>query len=763
MKIYWLACLLFLSGQSFGQDKFQGETEETIENDTVRKKRYSLKEIEIRQHKQKKLVSTVRTGLKSFDNPQSLQSIGAEVISQQQSVRLSDVVKNANGVYVGSARGGAQETFWSRGYDMGTNNIFKNGFRQNGGSMPEVISLEKVEFLKGNSALLYGNVAPGGILNLVTKTPLFERGGEVSFQTGSYDFYKPIFDFYGPLSKSIAYRVIGSFEKSKSFRDVVSRERYYINPSFLFKATEKTDVLLQMDYLHDNWTPDFGTGAFGKTILDVPINRYLGANWSNGQTRQGSLSALLKHQINDSWKFIANMSFQNYLRQFEGTDRIQPSSLTGDLTRKLGKNKNVETLLGQQFGLQGCFKTFGLKHELFMGLDGETSYADSYSYIFYEKQLNGQFVSVTDYDKVNIFNPITLINEKGFQENYNSVITKNVGKRFGFFAQDLISIHKKIKLLAGLRWSWQEMQTTTYNAKIDDGKNLSPKAQTPFKLNYEADQDSNPVVGAIQVDKAFSPKLGLVFQPLQSVSIFGSYSNSFTPNTGIDIYNNPIKPSIIDQYEAGLKTEFFKGKLATGITVYTIENNNLVQMASTTLEGKANSNSNIKELSGKTRSKGIEVDVTIKLNEGFKINAGYSYNDMRFVKTSGLVGSSVEGDRLARTPDQTANLSFFYTVQSGFFKNISIGAVGNYIGNRIGGWNNRYAKDKNGILFVEEREIPVNSYAVADATVGYTYKNISILCKLSNVTNTLNYTVHENYSINPIPPRQFMATLKYQF
>ncbi|WP_258929464.1 Plug domain-containing protein [Flavobacterium davisii] len=157
MKIYWLACLLFLSGQSFGQDKFQ---EETVENDTVRKKRYSLKEIEIRQHKQKKFVSTVRTGLKPFDNPQSLQSIGGEVIAQQQSVRLSDVVKNANGVYVGSARGGAQESFWSRGYDMGTNNIFKNGFRQNGGSMPEVISLEKVEFLKGNSALLYGNVAP---------------------------------------------------------------------------------------------------------------------------------------------------------------------------------------------------------------------------------------------------------------------------------------------------------------------------------------------------------------------------------------------------------------------------------------------------------------------------------------------------------------------------------------------------------------------------------------------------------------------------
>ena len=109
-----------------------------------------------------------------MDTPQSVQVIGSEIIEQQQAIRLSDVIKNANGVYVGSARGGAQESFFSRGYDMGANNMFKNGFRYNSGSIPDVSGLEKVEFLKGGSALLYGNVAPGGILNLVTKTPSFQ-------------------------------------------------------------------------------------------------------------------------------------------------------------------------------------------------------------------------------------------------------------------------------------------------------------------------------------------------------------------------------------------------------------------------------------------------------------------------------------------------------------------------------------------------------------------------------------------------------------
>ena len=153
------------------------ETFDTV-SDTVKNKRGGiLKEVIVTQ--QQKSVSALRSGLKPMDVPQSVQIIGAEIIAQQQSIRLSDIIKNVNGVYVGSIRGGAQESFWSRGYDMTANNMFKNGFRFNGGSIPEVSSLEKVEILKGSAALLYGNVAPGGILNMVTKAPSFQKGGEI--------------------------------------------------------------------------------------------------------------------------------------------------------------------------------------------------------------------------------------------------------------------------------------------------------------------------------------------------------------------------------------------------------------------------------------------------------------------------------------------------------------------------------------------------------------------------------------------------------
>ena len=95
---------------------------------------------------------------------------------------------------------------------------------------------------------------------------------------GSYSFYKPTVDFYGTLTKNSAYRFVGTYENAGSFRDNVTRERFYINPSVLLKASKKTEITLQGDYLKDNWTPDFGTGSIGKVTADVPRNTYLGGN-----------------------------------------------------------------------------------------------------------------------------------------------------------------------------------------------------------------------------------------------------------------------------------------------------------------------------------------------------------------------------------------------------------------------------------------------------------------------------------------------------
>lgn len=715
------------------------------DSDTIKNKKGGiLKEVVITSNKPKKPVSAARSGIKAMDLPQSVQVIDSEVITQQQAIRLSEVIKNANGVYVGSARGGAQESFFSRGYDMSANNMFKNGFRYNAGSIPEVSSLEKVEFLKGGSALLYGNVAPGGILNLVTKTPHFTKGGEISMQLGSYAYYKPSIDFYGPLNKSIAYRFSGSYENSESFRDVVKNERIYINPSFLFQISDKTQITVQGDYLSADWTPDFGTGIIGKTILDLPRNRFYGALWSTGNTKSASASLLFNHDFNKNWKLSFNSSYQNYDRRSKSTaqlSNLDTYTTPGDWKRGLVRNNNQEEVFGDQLSLQGTFKTGNIKHQVFTGADYENALAIAYTYAFYASPTSTTAIT-TESTAINLFTYDPSTQSKIAPYSKATRIVNTDTQRFGAFAQDLISFTDQIKVLAGLRWSWQESQADTYD--------LTKKPVTVAE-------------GAKRLDKAFSPKIGLIFQPTKDISLFASYSNSFTPNTGTTVDLKPIKPSIIDQYEAGIKKDFWRGILSTNVTVYQITNSNLAQTAEFKADGSLNADTTIKVLSGSTESKGIEVDVTARPLDGLSIIAGYSYNDMRYTKTSGLNGSFIEGDRVARTPANTANLSFFYTLPTGALKGLSFGAIGNYIGKRVGGWNSQYSTDltkyPNGIW---DREIPLEGYTTIDVSAGYEWKKFSILCKLSNITNELNYTVHENYSVNPIAPRQILASLKYK-
>lgn len=735
-------------------------------NDTVKKRKGEhLKEVIVTVNKQPKPVTALRSGLKPMDTPQSVQVIGSEIIEQQQAIRLSEVLKNANGVYVSSARGGAQESFYSRGYDMSANNMFKNGFRYNSGSIPDVSSLDKVEFLKGSAALLYGNVAPGGILNLVTKTPSFKSGGEITMQAGSYAYYKPSVDFYGPLNKHIAYRFAGSYENSESFRDVVKSERLYVNPSFLFNVSDKTKITVQGDYLNADWTPDFGTGIIGKEIVDVARSNFYGALWSTGNTKSASASVLLNHDLNKNWKLNFNSSFQTYNRTQKSTTQmsgLDTYAIPGDWNRGLTQNKNLEQILGDQLSLQGTFNTGSIKHQVFTGVDYENSFATAYTYAFSEEKVmvSGKY-DPSLYDTINLytFDPSTQRND--IPNARNTQIAKTNTDRFGIYAQDLISFTDQIKVLAGIRWSWQEAEVTTSKEVFD----------TKTKKQTTSPESAMPIVTPKRKDQAFSPKLGLVYQPTKDMSLFASYSNSFTPNSGTTVDLQPIKSSIIDQYEAGIKKDFWRGVLSTNVTVYQITNSNLAQTAELKADGSLNTDSTIKTLGGGTKSKGVEIDITARPLQGLNIVAGYSYNDMRYTNTSGTSGSFVEGDRVARTPKNTANLSFFYTLPSGALKGLSFGAIGNYVGERLGGWNDDYLWTENKpsttpktyTVTIRDREIPLEGYATVDASVGYSWKKFSILCRLSNITNELNYTVHENYSVNPIAPRQVMTSLRYKF
>lgn len=670
-------------------------------------------------------VSVGKIPIPLSDLPQSVTIIGQGLIRDQQALRLSDVVKNVNGVYLSSTRGAVQENFSARGYTFSSTNMFKNGARVNSGIMAEVSSLERVEVLKGSAAILYGNVAPGGILNMVTRQPRFESGGALSVQAGSYGLLKPAFDVYGPLSDKIAYRLNGTYETANSYRDVVYSRRYYINPSFLFQLNKKTELVVQGDYLNHRFTPDFGIGSIDNTKI-APLGRstFLGAPWSNATSQQATASANLKHRFNDNWQLNVMADYQNYNRDYYSTERIQIAA-NGDWSRPLNRIKTQEDYSLLQADINGTFKTGKIEHHLLTGVDADRYLSNNHT-----------FDQPRTYDKINIFDPAKYTPRTDIPVANDTMVVKMPTNRIGAYVQDLLKLSNKLNVLVGARWSYQE-------AKPADSLHLIT---------------GKTVKGNLKVDQAWSPRFGIVYKPTGAMSIFASYANSFTPNTGTDIYGQNLSPSIIDQFELGMKNELMKGMLTVNLTVYRIVNNNLAQMAPFLTDGSQNSNSSIKALTGQTKSDGVELDITGHPAKGLDLIAGYSYNYIRYTRTSNDVGSYVEGERLIGNPAHTANATVFYTFHHGRVKGLKLGASAFYTGNRYGGFN-----DIKGQAQSYTRIFKVGGYATADISASYGWRKFLFQAKLSNITNTLNYTVHENYSINPIPPRQIIGTVAYHF
>ncbi|AMR32822.1 TonB-dependent receptor [Mucilaginibacter sp. PAMC 26640] len=728
----------------------------TTANFTLADDANSLNEVTVSSTKtiNRKNLSIGKMAVAPIDLPQSVSVIGRDVLDQQQALRLSDVIKNVNGVYLYSARGNTQETFAARGYNFSSTNMFKNGFRVNSGAMPEISSLERVEILKGSAALLYGNVAPGGVLNMITKKPKFEQGGQVSMTYGSYELFKPTVDIYGPISSKLAYRLNGTYENSKSFRDVVKNERIYVNPSLLYKATDKTTIIVEGDHLDYDFTPDFGTGQVNNIIANVPRNRYLSPRWSTGKTKQSTATVTVNHQLNSLWQINGGVSYQYFDRQYQTTERVQPDA-SGDWSRPLNRTKTIEDYITGQINITGQFNTGPLKHNILAGMDADKYKNDNYTYVANINTVNGANQVVASggvssyldadgttksstYDKINIFDlgKYTARTDMPSMNPFYDIVTNT--DRFGAYFNDLISLSEKVKVLAGIRWSYQYIAPTTVNSLSSYGAVASSKSKT---------------------DKAFSPRFGLVYKPQENTALFASYSNSFVVNTGVDINNNPVDPSIIGQYEVGVKNDFLNGNLSVNVTAYRILNNNLAQTAPFQADGVTpNTNTNIKVLSGETKSDGVELDIAGHPVRGLDLLAGYSYTNARYTKTSTVTGSVIAGQPLLNVPKHTANASAFYNFLDGSLKGFRAGVSVFYLGNRISGFLNTVGQSQTG-----SRLVYVPKFTTVDASIGYTYKKISIIGKISNIGDVLNWNVHENYSINPIAPRQFLTTLSYKF
>jgi iron complex outermembrane receptor protein len=292
------------------------------------------------------------------------------------------------------------------------------------------------------------------------------------------------------------------------------------------------------------------------------------------------------------------------------------------------------------------------------------------------------------------------------------------------YAQDLLTIGK-IDLLAGLRYNYDKTVSDVYTYAEQEHK-----------------------ITTILVHP-FTPRFGIVYHPAKDISLFGSYSNSFTLNRGVDTNGKALPPSFISQYEAGLKSDWFNRALTFNVTAYMIVNSNLAQ----TSLANGNTNSNIKELEGEVTSKGVEIDILAKPLYGLNVMAGYSYNNSRYTKSN----TYKKGTPLQHVPSHTVNGSVYYTFNTNTLKGFNIGLIAFYLSGMNAGKQPRIT-----VADDTRRLIALPSFTRVDATVGYNYQKISIRAKLSNVFNALGYYAHEDESVNPIAPRIFWATVSFK-
>ncbi|MEO8517390.1 MAG: TonB-dependent receptor [Flavobacterium sp.] len=733
--------VLLFSVSGFAQESDQSNLttnpsseQNSIINDTVKNKKGEvLQEVIVTSKQQKTAVTVGKSGIKPLDLPQSIAVINHATLQNQQVENMTDVLKNTNGVYIMGNSGGYQEEIASRGYALGSSNTFKNGVRYFNGMPTEMSGIEKVEFLKGSAAILYGNVAAGGILNLITKKPKFDFGAEVGIKVGSFDFYKTSFDVYGEIgnSKKIAFRMNAANTQSNSFRKGVSSETQYVNPSLLINLTDKTSVLLEADYIKDRRTPDFGAGVINYELVDLPRSRFTGVSWGYNKAEQASFTTTIKHQLSDNWDVSFVNAFRYYKTDLFATTRPNavlstPLNATpvlsvdadGNWKRSLQRSEAKDNYWLQELNIKGQFNTWNISHQTLFGVDTETYKTDA---LAYKNQT---------YDTVNIFTTDLTTVGNNIPAMEKNTLTSTPVHRVGAFVQDLVTFNKYIKFLAGVRYSYQDTKTdkTTYTPTVP--------IITPATNQY---------------DSAFSPRLGLIFQPNENHSIFASYSNSFVPNTGKDYATNEtMKPSIITQYEAGVKNELFEDRLFANVTLYQIENNNLAQQ----YLGNGNTDANIKEMSGATKSKGVEIDLVANPFKGLSILAGYSFTEIKYTSSNTyIVGSS-----LLYMPKNTANLNFSYTFEAGKLKGMNLGLINSYVGARAAGRSTQVRS-----TFDIRKPVALPEYFQSDATISYKVHQLTFRGKVSNIFDTLSYNVHDDNSVNPIAPTNYSLSVNYSF
>ncbi len=653
--------------------------------------------------------TAMRSDVALRDTPQSIQVVTQQTIQDQNAITAETAVRNVSGVTVPNTSGGRAEDFMIRGFTS-SGNTYRDGIRNDFNSnraSAELSNVERIEVLKGPASILYGRLDPSGVVNYVTKKPRTDRYFSLQATGGSFGLFRPQIDFGGAFnsSKTILYRFNGAYERSKTFRNFNERERFFAAPALTFVLSDKTSLNFEAEALKGTSLIDRGLIAVGTGVAPISIRTYLGdpaIPYKYQQTRGSlALSHFFTPDINLRSAFRVNLNKANY-------DSRQPRSLAADnRTLSLSNNDADQSLqtFYWQTDVNFKFETGAIKHNIVAGSD--LSYES-----FASQSLSGTNRNIDIYSPTYNFAPSNLTLRGLF---------KNIGRSASAYAQDLISLRSNLKLLVGGRFDY-------YYQNNDN------------RFTRRVTRNFN---------RTFTPRVGLVYQPFEPVSLYASYSRSFKPISGGNFFGEPFVPETGDGYEAGVKFDFLERRISATAAIFQVTRANV-------LATDPNDPRNTVQI-GEQRSRGAEFDLNIQPLKNWNTIATYAFTDAVITNdtTRNAAGQFfLVGNQLLGTPRHTASLWTSYEFEKGALRGFGGGAGIFAVGRRFGDNSHTFT---------------VPGYGRVDTAIFYKiYKQeklrYRVAFNLKNVFDKRYYSgVRGRYSIEPGAPHNGQFTFQAIF
>ncbi len=637
-----------------------------------------------------------------LDIPQSISLISSELIRDQAMLSMADVVRYIPGIT--SAQGeGNRDQLVIRGNNTSAN-FFVDGIRDDVQYYRDLYNVDRVEVLKGADAMIFGRGAGGGVVNRVIKSASATPVRELTFEGGSFDQRRATADFDQPLSSAFDFRLNGMYENSGSFRDHVTLERYGINPTLAINLLPRTPIKLSYEYFRDRRVADRGVPSFLGRPVDSDISTFFGNPYnSHVDASVQSFDASVDHEFTAGRLLRDQIRFADYHKFYQNSfaGAVSPDGLSDTLSA-YNHRLPRRNFFNQTDYIQ-LLSTGRKKHTILIGSEQGRQNSDQFRNTGY---FNGSLSSlVVPLQNPTITTPLTFSQAPSDANNYTHTNLAAV------YIQDQVQLSKHFLALAGIRYDL-------------------------FDLTYH-DNRSGSTLG--RTDNLASPRAGIVYKPIDTVSLYASYGVSYLPSSGdqfltLTITSQNLKPEKFSNYEAGAKWDFNR-RLSLSTAWYRLDRTN------TAAPDPADPTRTV--LTGSQRTSGYEFSFNGKLTSAWQTVGGYGYQNAYITSTT---SAAQAGARVPLVPRNTASLWNNYRILPRW--GVGLGLV-----------------NQASMFAAIDDSVLLPTYTRVDAATYITLTEyLRFQANIENLLDKTYYpTANSNNNISPGAPRSFRLSLTARF